>query len=285
MNKKYKGIICILISAFCFSLMNAFVRLSGDLPSIQKAFFRNSVSLIFALVMLMKSHTRVQWGKKNTWPLFIRCLFGTIGILCNFYAVDHLVLADASMLNKMSPFFAIIFSFIILGEKINIVQISGVLIAFVGSLFIIKPTFSNMELIPSLAGLAGGLGAGIAYTMVRKLGQNGVKSPVIVFCFSAFSCLTTLPYLILHYHPMSWSQFGYLMLAGLAATGGQFGITTAYCYAPAKEISVYDYSQVVFAAIIGFILFGQMPDCYSIIGYVMICSMAIYMFFYNKRHN
>ena len=111
-------------------------------------------------------------------------MFGTAGILCNFYAVDHLVLADASMLNKMSPFFAVLFSCLILKEKVTVPQ--GVIVAgaFIGSMFVVKPTFSNMDLIPSIIGLCGGIGAGAAYTMVRKLGENGEKGPFIVFFFS-----------------------------------------------------------------------------------------------------
>lgn len=283
MKSKYKGILYIIVSAFCFALMNAFIRLSGDLPSLQKAFFRNFVALIFAYGVMRKEHVKIGWNKGDGKYLFLRAFFGTCGIICNFYAVDHLVLSDASMLNKMSPFFAIIFSFLILKEKVNFVQLVSVVVAFTGCLFIVKPTFANMDLIPSLIGLCGGLGAGIAYTMVRILGKRGVKGPFIVFFFSTFSCLATLPYLIFCYEPMSLKQLGYLLLAGLAATGGQFGITAAYFHAPAIEISVYDYSQVVFAAVIGFFLFGQIPDRYSFLGYILICTTAVVMFLYNKR--
>ena len=281
MNQKYKGILCILMAAFCFALMNAFVRLSGDLPSVQKSFFRNLVAVIFAVIVLCKNKESFLPQKGNIKLLILRSICGTIGILCNFYAVDHLVLADASMLNKMSPFFAILFSYLFLSEKINLVQGLGVVVAFIGSLFIIKPTFSNMALIPSIIGLLGGIGAGAAYTVVRKLGQRGEKGPFIVFFFSAFSCLVTLPYLIFNYHDMTLAQFGALLLAGLSAAGGQFAITAAYCYAPAKEISVYDYSQVIFSALLGFILFTQIPDGYSVIGYILICGSAIVMFLYN----
>lgn len=283
MKSKYKGIMYIVASAFCFALMNAFIRLAGDLPSIQKAFFRNAVALVFAYIIMRKDHVKIGWNKGDGKYLFLRALFGTLGIICNFYAVDHLVLSDASMLNKMSPFFAIIFSYLILRERINIVQFISVVIAFIGCLFIVKPTFQNMDLFPSIIGLCGGLGAGIAYTMVRILGRRGIKGAFVVFFFSSFSCIAVLPYFIFGYKPMTLQQLMYLLLAGLAATGGQFGITAAYFHAPAIEISVYDYSQVVFAAIIGFILFGQMPDVYSFIGYILICSVAILMFLYNKR--
>ena len=171
-----------------------------------------------------------------------------------------------------------------LKEKVNLVQGLAVVIAFVGSLFIIKPTFSNMELIPSLIGLLGGFGAGAAYTAVRFLGQRGEKGSFIVFFFSAFSCLVTLPFLIFQYAPMELWQIGTLLLAGLAAAGGQFAITAAYSYAPAKEISVFDYSQVVFSAILGFFFFGQIPDVFSILGYFIVCATAIGMFFYGKKN-
>lgn len=281
--KKYKGILLIVLSAFCFALMSMFVRLAGDVPSVQKSFFRNIVAAAFAAVILLRAHTRPCLTRDAWGYLLLRAFFGTLGILCNFYAVDRLVLADASILNKMSPFFAILCSYFVLKEKITPARMAIVLGAFIGSLFVIKPSFQNTSLLPALIGLLGGLGAGVAYTMVRKLGQLGVKGPFIVFFFSAFSCLVTLPYLIFNYHPMSASQLIFLLLAGLSATGGQFTITAAYIYAPAREISVYDYSQIIFSSMLGFFVFGQTPDVWSILGYVLIVSMAVVMFLYNAR--
>lgn len=282
-NKKYLGIVYIITSAFCFAFMNAFVRLAGDLPSTQKSFFRNFVALIFASIILIKNKIpfKVQ-HKLNIPALLVRAGLGTVGILCNFYAIGHLVLADASMLNKMSPFFVIIFSFIFLKERLTFFQGAAVFTAFIGSLFIIKPSF-NMEMFPAFLGLVGGMCAGAAYTAVRYLGNHGEKNPFIVAFFSAFSCLTTLPFLIFDYHPMTGYQLLSLMGAGLAAAGGQFSITAAYTKAPAKEISVYDYSQIIFATILGFFLFGDVPDIYSVIGYVIIIAMAVLMFFYNTK--
>lgn len=283
MKKKYMGIVYIVISAFCFALMNMFVRMAGDLPSVQKSFFRNFVAAIFACILLLKDKTPFRCKRENLKYMILRAVFGTIGILCNFYAVDHLVLADASMLNKMSPFFAVLFSYLILKEKVTIVQALIVAGAFIGSMFVVKPTFTNMDLIPSILGLLGGICAGAAYTMVRKLGTMGEKGSFIVFFFSVFSCLVTLPWLVFDYHPMSAAQLIILFLAGLSAAGGQFSITAAYCYAPAKEISVYDYSQIIFSAGLGFFVFGQVPDLLSWLGYGIICAMAVVMFLYNNK--
>ncbi len=279
-----KGVIFILSSAFFFSLMMVFVRLSGDIPSIQKSFFRNLVALIFAILVLLRSMDKIQLRKGDFPPLLFRAIFGTIGILGNFYATDHLMLSDATMLNKLSPFFAIIFSYVLLKEKVKPLQILAVVLAFSGSLFIIKPSGQGILSSGSIAGLIGGLGAGVAYTCVRILGTHGVKGSFIVFFFSAFSCLATLPFLVFDFHPMTTNQLIFLILAGLCATGGQFSITAAYSHAPAREFSIFDYTQVIFAALLGFIIFGQIPDLYSVIGYFIICGISVVMFFYNKKN-
>ncbi|MBR3630038.1 MAG: DMT family transporter [Oscillospiraceae bacterium] len=281
-KQSYKGILLIILSAFCFAWMNAFVRLAGDLPSVQKSFFRNAVALVIAALTLLRNRKDFHFQKEGMGFLVLRALFGTIGILCNFYAIDHLVLSDASMLNKMSPFFTLLFSWILLKEKLRPVQAAAVITAFLGSLLIIRPSLHFTDFSASFAGLCGGIAAGAAYAMVRILGQKGMNKTFIVLFFSGFSCLCTAPFLLLDFHPMTWVQLLMLLGAGLAAAGGQFSITAAYCYAPAKEISVYDYSQIIFATSLGFFLFGEVPDIWSFIGYGIIIFAAVGMFWYNQ---
>ena len=104
MTEKQKGIIFIIVSAFLFSLMNLFVKLSGDLPPIQKAFFRNAGALIISLAVILRER-KVISVKIQAFPLLIfRALFGTVGIVCNFYALTQLQLSDASTLSKLAPF-------------------------------------------------------------------------------------------------------------------------------------------------------------------------------------
>lgn len=283
MSKRNKGIICIICSAFCFAFMNVFVKLSGDLPSVQKSFFRNFVALVLALIILLRQKSGFKVEKRNIPALLIRAICGTLGILCNFYAIDHLYIADASMLNKLSPFFAVLFSALFLKERLKLYQILSVLTAFIGAIFIIKPIGNFSDILPSLLGMLGGLGAGAAYTAVRYLTQRGQNGSFIVFFFSAFSCVVTLPFLILDFHPMSLKQLAFLIMAGVSAAGGQFTITMAYSYAPAREISVFDYTQIIFSSLLGIIVFSQYPDTLSIIGYIVICSTSIFMFLKNKK--
>lgn len=276
MNKqKFKGIQYILFAAFFFASMNMFVKLSGDLPVWQKCFFRNLVAGFIAIGMLLKKKEPISIPKGNRWPLLLRCVGGTLGILCNFYAIGQMNIADASMLNKLSPFFCIILSIFVLKERPGKKDVLAVVLAFAGALFVVKPSF-QMECIPAVFGVLGGLGAGLAYTCVRKMSKNGMKGDVIVFCFAVFSCVSVIPGMVFTYEPMTARQLIYLLLAGASAAGGQFAITAAYFHAPAKEISVFDYTQVIFAAILSFIAFRDLPDGWSFIGYTIIIGTAIW---------
>lgn len=185
------------------------------------------------------------------------------------------------MLNKLSPFLVIIFSALFLKEKINLRQLISIIIAFIGALFIIRPEF-NMAVMPAIVGVLGAVCAAAAYTCLRFLGGKE-KHYTIVFYFSTFSLIVIAPFMIAVYKPMSFMQFVYLIFAGIFATVGQFGITLAYKYAPSKEISIFDYSNIIFSAIISFVIFGVLPDYMSIIGYVIIFGASLYMYLYNRK--
>lgn len=283
MNDKKQGILYIIMAGLFFALMTFFVRMAGNLPTMQKAFFRNAVAAVAALFLLARSEEGFKIKKSSWRDLFLRSFFGTMGLICNFYAVDRLAIADANILNKLSPFFAIIMSYFILKEKANKTEWLCVVVAFIGALFVVKPSM-DMQFVNAMIGTLGGFGAGVAYTFVRKLGKAGERGPVIVMCFSVFSCIVTTPFLIIGAKPMSLYQIVMLLLAGAAATGGQLSITKAYTKAPAKEISVFDYSQVVFAAALGLVFLGQIPDLMSIIGYVIIIGSAVFKWNYNLQH-
>jgi drug/metabolite transporter (DMT)-like permease len=281
MTNRNKGIFLLLLSAFGFSMMAALVKLSGDVPTIQKTFFRNFVSAIIAFGFVKYHGERLFGKKENQKLLLLRSSLGAAGIVLFFYAIDHLVLSDADMLNKLSPFLTIIFASIFLKERARTFQITAIIIAFIGTLFIIKPAFSY-ETIPYVAGLLSAVFAAGAYTVLRVLGQKE-KFYTVVFYFSFFTTMILLPFVLAFYEPMSVKQWVYLLGAGFFATIGQFGITIAYKFAPAKEISIFFYSTVVYSALISISLFGQIPDMWSIIGYIIIFGASLYMFLKNNK--
>lgn len=280
---KKKAVLCILGAALSFAFMNLFVSLSGDVPTIQKTFFRNFFAMIIAAVTMIKNKCSIIPPKGARLDIFLRSAFGYLGVVCNFYAISQLNISDASLLNKMSPFFAMVFSTFLLKERASGFQWAMIFTAFAGAMFVIKPSFANADIAASAAGLIGGMCAGLAYTFVRRATGKGVKGYYVVFFFSTFSTLAALPFTIADFYPMSLAQFACLVGAGISAAAGQFTITAAYTYAPAKEVSIYDYSQIGFAAILGFIFMQQIPDWWSVFGYVVIFAAALAMFKYNNR--
>lgn len=276
MNNKIKGILWLIAASIGFSLMGAFVKLSGDLPVIQKSLFRNIIGMILPLYFVYKYRAPLFGHKENQGTLILRSFFGLIGVLLNYYAIDRMVLSDADMLNKLSPFFTIIFCAFFLKEYIRRYQMISMFIAFIGALFIIKPNFSS-DMFIAIIGVLGAMFAGLAYTTLRVLGSKE-KFYTTVFYFSFVSTIVLIPLTLLTYEPMTNVQIIYLILSGVFATLGQFGLTIAYSYAPAKDISIFFYTTVLFSAIIGFILFNETPDLLSYLGYIIIFFASYYMF-------
>lgn len=283
MDSKLKGIIAILVSAIGFSFMSLFFRLAGDLPVFQKSLARNFVAMLIPLYFLYK-YKQPMFGKLSSQPLLIsRSTLGLIGVLLNIYAIDHMLLSDADTLMKLNPFWTILLSLIFLHEKVRKYQITAMLVAIVGMLFVVQPQFSS-EMIPAVAGLFSGIFAASAYTCVRALSTR--EAPyTIVFYFSFFSIVALIPFVLFTYQPMSGLQIIYLVGAGLSAAVGQIGITLAYSFAPAKDISIFTYASIIFTALMGIVIFGESPDLYATLGYVIIISASYYMFEKARRQS
>ncbi len=282
-SRRLRGILYILCAAFFFSLMSFFVKLSGDLPFWEKAFFRNFVAIFVSLYLLRRSgHNLRELPRSSLSALFLRCLFGTAGLFLNFYAIGKMHIGDANMLNKMAPFFSTLMSVFLLGEKPSRIDLLTLLVALLGAAFVVKPG-SGIASLPALLALLGGFFAGTAYTFIRKLGTHGVYGPIIVFAFSLFSALSSIPMTLLHFAPMTAAQLLCLLLGGCAAAAAQLAVTAAYTYAPAREISVFDYTQVLFASLLGLLFLGERPDRCSLIGYLLIIGTAVAKWGYGMR--
>ena len=268
------------------------VRLTDDygsyVPCFEKSFFRNLVALIIAVVAFARSASRSRESKSNSGivgcgsrfggvhlTLLLRSVLGTIGIFANFYALSHIPIADGQTLNKTAPFWTLVFAWMFLGEKVSLRQFAAVAVAFVGAALVVKPGFAGTDAFPLAMGLLGGICAGGAYAAVRALGRSGINPSLIVLVFSGFSCIVSVPLTMMDYVPLTWTQFLVLMGAGAGAAMGQFGITLAYRYAAPREIAVFDYTNILFTAAFGYLLFGQVSDGFSIIGMLIIIAAAV----------
>lgn len=285
MNKRNTAILYMLIGAFAFNLMNIFINLSGNLPTPEKAFFRNLIAATFAFSIIRRKGLPLKLNGIQFKTIFLRTIFGTLGILANFYAIDHMGLADASILAKLSPFASIIISYFILKEKIKSFEIVAVIFAFIGMIFVVRPSSQLLSNPTALIAAFGGISSGFAYVFVRKAGLLKVPGYVIVFYFSILSSLLLTPLVIFNFKLFNFQQFLTLLATGACASIGQFMITICYRNAPTKEVSIYSYSQVIFGAISGYILFSQIPNVLSYIGYTIIILSSYLLYLYHKREN
>ena len=288
MQSRTKGILAITASAFGFALMALFVRLCDDwgapINSFQKSFFRNLVALAIAGVAWgrvgagrRQSRRPRRYGALQMGLLVLRATLGTVGIFANFYALSHITIAEGQTLNKTAPFFTVLFAWLFLGEKATRRQVIPLFLAFLGVVLIAKPGFAGAAAFPLAMGLLGGICAGGAYACVRALRRHDVDPAFIILFFSAFSCLASVPFMLARFDPMTWSQGLILFGAGASAALGQFGITLAYGFAAPREIAVFDYSNILFTAAFGFIFFAQVPDVWSVLGFVAILVAAFRM--------
>ena len=284
--------------------MAFFVRLCDDyggyVSCFQKSFFRNVIALVIALAVF----ARGRWARRlegegqvdsrqstagsrcatidSRQPaglllLALRSVFGTVGIFANFYALSKIPIGEAMTLNKTAPFFTVFLSWVFLGEKFSRRQMLCLLMAFAGAMLVMKPGFRGSGAFASAVALVGGLGAGLAYVCVHELGRMKVNGAFIVLFFSAFSCLASLPFVAADYSPMTLAQVLVLLGAGVGAAIGQFGVTLAYRYAEPRSIAVYDYTNVIFTALFGFVFFAQVPDLLSVAGFVVILAAAFWL--------
>lgn len=281
MSNKTKAVFCMLISALGFTFMSVTVKYVTGIPLFEKVFFRNLISLVVAFFMLKKSSAPMFGRRENQLALLARSIFGLAGVVLNFYAIANLTLADSSMLGKLSPIFVTIMACIFLKEKIDNKQILSIIITFLGALLVIKPEFS-LEMLPSLSGIMSAASAGVAYTLLRYLKDK--ESPdTIIFYFSLISVVFTAPFALAEYVQPTFIQLGLLLATGVFASVGQFGITYAYKFAKATEVSIYNYSAIVFGIILGFIFFGEIPDTLSLLGGAIIIAVAFYIFKHNQK--
>lgn len=265
MTNRNKGILLMILSSLFFALMATAVKLSGEFPTMQKVFFRNVVGMVYSAYMILRSGA--QFTGNNKPILFLRALLGLLGVFLYFYAIDRLPLANAVILNQMNPFFVLPLAALFLKEKIEKMQIGALIIALIGVVFIVRPGFS-FDPLPGIAGLASAVFAAGGYTTLRYLRLTDPPQ-VIVFYFTALSTLSTLPFWGEFLKP-TFLQLILLLSVGAFATAAQYLMTYSYRYAEAGDLSIYAYGNTLFSIIIGLILWSEVPDLFSILGFSLI---------------
>ncbi len=282
-NSQSKGIFFLLLSSFFFASMSAFVRLAGDLPFFEKVVFRNLIAVMVAGGSLAAGRTKLRFSPASRGPMALRIVLGVIAVFCNYYAIDHLMLASSNSLSKLGPFFAILFAVIFLKERVSRQQLGCIAVALAGSLFLLIPNMGTVGP-AAMIGLLGGVCSGGVHVALRALRRDPeVNSSTIVFLFSAVSLLTALVPSLFFWQSMRLYQILALLGAGSACAVAQYCLTASYRYASPKDISIFDCTQIIFSGILGYVLFRQIPDHWSIIAYTLIILASVLLFIHYRR--
>lgn len=279
MENRKKGITLIILSSLFFALMASSVKMVGQLPLALKIFFRNGIGLIFIYTIIRRKGISIVPVNKKMMAL--RSLFGLMGVALYYYALSQLPLSNAVILNKLSPFFVVVFSVLFLGERINKWQLGGLALALIGAIFVVNPT-GDFPIFPSLIALLSAVTAGAAYTTIRKLSATD-KPQVIVFYFCLVSSVSSIPFIPLEsWGMLTLTDIFYLVLIGVTALIAQLCMTNAYRHAPASELSIYTYLNIVFSTLLGIVLFNEFPSIVAIIGGAFII-LAGYINYASKK--
>lgn len=278
MSTKQRAILLMMVSTLSFSVMQLIVKFSGpDIPTMEKVFFRNFITLFLGLFLIVRHHVPVFGKKENRMALLGRSVLGFIGVAGYFYATSNMNVADASLLHRSSPFFVIIFSAIFLKNRLTRVQAGALVLAFAGSVLVINPSF-NMNILPALVGALSAAGAGGAYVIINYL-KGKEDNATIVFCFSLVSCLLALVMSGTTFILPNAPQWVMLLGIGVFAGIGQITLTQAYKMTNPGEVSIINYLGIIFSAILGFVFLNERISTRSYLGIALILTAALLLYF------
>jgi len=261
-----------LLSAASFAAMAACIRvLSASLPEGEVVFFRNFLALLLLLPLAWRR--KVSLATDHFGLHLLRATAGLAAMSLYFYALYHLPLADAILLNYTSPLFIALFATWWLQERWTQTRMLATLVGLVGVALLFHPS-SAIASAAGIAGLASGAFAGLALTSVKKLSGSD-ESLRIVLWFALLGSLISAAALPFGAVMPPLADWGWLLGMGFFGNVGQLALTRAYQLAPANKVSPLGYSGLIFAGIIGYLFWGETPDLLKMVGAAIIISACL----------
>lgn len=277
-ERRRSGAIDMVLAAFFFSVMSLQVKLLGErIPSQEVVFVRAAVSLAVAYVLVRRARPG-NWGRRKG-LLVVRGLMGFAALSCFFYAIIHLPLADATVIQYTNPVFTAWLGWLLLDESLTPGEavLSGA--GLLGVLLIARPTLlfggaARLDPLAVAVGVAGALFSAAAYVSVRKLART--EHPlIIVFYFTLVTVPASLPGLAMHAVWPTLHELALLGGVGLTAVLGQVYLTRGLQREPAGRATTIGYVQIVFAALWGVLVFRQYPDHLSLAGAALVLVSVV----------
>lgn len=261
-------------AAFFFSVMSLLVKIAGQrLPTQEVVLARSSVGALLSWVVLRRRGVSVLGNRRGL--LLVRAVLGYAALSCFFYALVHLPLADATVIQYTNPVFTALLAAVLLSERLRLREVLLVLVSLTGVVLMTRPGFlfggvdQRLDLTAAGIALLGAVLSAGAYVTVRKLGSS--EDPlVIIFYFAALSTLGAIPFTVADAvmpTPVEW-----LALAGIGVITqlAQVFMTKGLRLEPAGRAMAVGYMQIVFAAAWGMLFFAEFPDAWGLAGALLI---------------
>jgi drug/metabolite transporter (DMT)-like permease len=268
-----------LISALAFALMAALVKEAGQLgiPLLQIIFVRALVSVVLSLIDIGRARVHPLGNRKAL--LFARGLSGFLALTGVFYALFHLSMAQATVLQYLHPVFTALLAFLFLAERPTIATLACIALSLLGLACMVVPYWTGSDTTPAplwpvIAGLGGAFGSGVAYTLVRKLVMTEHPSVIVLY----FPLICAPGTLLLGGADFIWPTVaGWWVLLGVGCFTqlGQLTLTKAMQLDAASRVTSLSYVQIIFAAILGWLAFGEIPTQATLLGGGLILLGAI----------
>jgi drug/metabolite transporter (DMT)-like permease len=271
------------VASFLFALMNGAIRLLGDgwgsadgtgMHPFQIAFLRNVFALAFMLPWLVR-HGRVGLRTQRLNMHLWRAAVGLIAMLTWFSAIAYLPLAEAVALNFTVPLFATAGAALFLGEAVRARRWTATVVGFLGVVVILRPGFTEFTPLMTLPVIAAGFMA-VSILLVKSLSRTEAPAAIVTYMNLLLTPLSLLPALFVWRWP-TLTELGLGLFIGLCAALAHNAFTRAFVQADASAVMPFDYSRLPFVAVVGYLLFAEVPDGWTWVGAAIIAGAAIYI--------
>lgn len=271
-----------ILAGFLFSLMAVLAKLLGDrLPSAEIAFARTFLGFLL-LTPLLHRAGRSAWRTERLWLHVTRGTVGTLALLCSFYAITNMPLAEATSLSFTKPLFQVLLAALILRETVRAPRWGATILGFVGVLVMLRPSAGTIQ----LAGLVALLGAACVAVVgiaLRELAQGERHLTILAYLGLIGTIVTGIPAAFVFVVPTTL-ELGVMVAMAVIGIAGQACLIRGYAVGEASALAVYDYARLPFAALFGYLLFAERPDLAALLGALLIALSTLYIARYDTRH-
>ncbi|MEI7950779.1 MAG: DMT family transporter [Gammaproteobacteria bacterium] len=271
LSKPARGVVCMLLASVFFALMTVFTKLLGGMPVAEIIFFRAVIAAVLCLLGIWRLRLS-PWGHDKG-ALLLRGFAGMMALAQGFWLLQHIPLGAATTLTHLSPIFTTLLGVWLVRERVTWLQLGYFVVCFVG-VVMIQGFDQRISLLHLLVGISASFCMGLAYSSVRRLGKT--EHPLVIMLYFPLVCIPLSALAMLFDFAMpTGTQWGYLLLLGITAQGGQYFMTKSYQLAAISKVAIVSYSEVIFSIILGFVLFSENFNLLTYTGMALVLAGVV----------